>query len=169
MIIRNKIWEEIEEADVFFRCAREYASVQRQIKFAYKIAIPLLAALCVLFTKLEMPNYTFWSAILIFVSSVLKSFCTQIILSEKDIDRLDELGIEFENCRLDYENIMEKLDNEEISEEKAKEELNKYSQNYIRMKADLNKLILWIPFWVKKLLQKESEDYLLRVHHNQYK
>lgn len=169
MIIRNKIWEEIEEADVFFRCAREYASVQRQIMFAYKIAIPLLAALCVLFTKLEMPNYTFWSAILIFVSSVLKAFCTQIILSEKDIDRLDELGVEFDNCRLDYENLMEKLDNEEISEEKAIEELNKRSQIISRKKSELNKLVLWIPFWIKRRLRKDSEDYLLRVHYNQYK
>lgn len=100
MIVRNKIWEEIKEADVFYRCAIEYASVQRQIKFAYKIAIPLLAALCVLFTKLEMPNYTLWSAILIFVSSVLKAFCTQIILSDKNIEQLDKLGVDFESYRV---------------------------------------------------------------------
>lgn len=169
MVIRNKIWEEIEEADVFFRCAREYASVQRKIKLAYKIAIPLLAALCVLFTKMEMPNYTLWSAILIFVSSVLKAFCTQIILSEKDIEKLDKLGVEFENCRLDYENLMDKFDNEELSEDKVIEELNMQSKNYNWKKSELNKLVLWIPFWIKRRLQKESDDYLLRVHHNQYK
>ena len=169
MIVRNKIWAEIEEVDVFYRCAREYASVQRQIKFAYKIAILLLAALCVLFTKLEMPNYTLWSAILIFVSSVLKAFCTQIILSDKSIEELEELGVDFENCRLAYENLMEKFDNEELSEEKVIEELNKRSKNYNRKKSELNKLVLWIPFWVKRRLQKESDDYLLRVHHNQYR
>ena len=85
MIIRNKIWDEIKEADVFSRCARRYASVQRKIQFVYKIAIPVLAALCALFTKLNMPNYTFWSAVLICLSTILKSVFTQIILSEKDI------------------------------------------------------------------------------------
>ena len=85
MIIRNKIWDEIKEADIFSRCARRYASVQRKIQFVYKIAIPVLAALCALFSKLNMPNYTFWSAVLICLSTILKSFFTQIILSEKDI------------------------------------------------------------------------------------
>lgn len=51
MIVRNKIWEEIKEADVFYRCAIEYASVQRQILFFYKVAIPVLAALCALFAN----------------------------------------------------------------------------------------------------------------------
>ena len=35
MVVRNKIWDEIKEADVFSRCAMRYASVQRKIQFAY--------------------------------------------------------------------------------------------------------------------------------------
>ena len=168
MIVRNKVWEEIKESDVNYRCAEEYASVQRQVKFAYKVATPILAALCALFAKLELPEYTFWSAMLIFISSVLKAFCTQIILSEKDIDRLEILGVYFEKHRINYENLMEKLDNQEIAEEKLMEELNKNSQNYSKKKSELNKLVLWIPFWVKRRQLKESEEYFLRVHYNQY-
>ena len=168
MFVRNRVWEVVKEADVFFRCASKYASVQRQIRFGYKVAIPILAALIALFTKLNMPNYVFWSAVLIFVSSIIKSFCTQVVLPDKDIDRLELIGTEFEKHRIRDEELMEKLDNGEISDKEAIEELKKHSSNYGKKKSELNKLVLWIPFWVKKRLQKESDEYLLRVHYNQY-
>lgn len=169
MIVRNKIWEEIKDADVLYRCAIEYASVQRQIVVFYKIAIPVLAALCALFTKMEMPNYTFCSAMLIFVSSILKTFFTQIILPDRDIEKLDKLGVAFESYRVKDENLMDELDNDKIADEDAIKELNKHNSDYCKRKTELNKLILWIPFWIKKRLRMSSEEYLLRVHHNQYR
>ena len=168
MIIRNKIWDEIKEVDVFSRCAMRYASVQRKIQFAYKVAIPVLAALCALFTKLNMPNYTFWSAVLICFSTILKSFCTQIVLSEKDIEKLDKLGVDFENCRTKYEDLMRKLDNKEISENEASNVIDKQQSIYSKKKSELNKLILWIPLGTKRRLKKESEEYLKGIHFNQY-
>ena len=138
------------------------------ILFFYKVAIPVLAALCALFAKLEMPSFTFWSAILIFVSSILKTFCTQIILPDKKIEQLDKLGVDFESYRVKDEKLMEELDNDKITDEDAIKELNKHNSDYCKKKAELNKLVLWIPFWIKRRLQKESDDYLLRVHHNQY-
>ncbi len=168
MITRNKIWDEIKEADVFSRCAMRYASAQRKIQFVYKIAIPVLAALCALFTKLNMPNYTFWSAVLICLSTILKSVFTQIILSEKDIERLDKLGVEFENFRTKYEDLMRKLDNKEISDNEASNVIDKQQSIYSKKKSELNKLVLWIPFWKKRRLQKESEEYLKGIHFNQY-
>lgn len=168
MIIRNKIWDEIKEVDVFSRCAMRYASVQRKIQFAYKIAIPVLAALCALFSKLNMPNYTFWSAVLICLSTILKSFFTQIILSEKDIEKLDKLGVEFENFRTKFEDLMRKLDNNEISDYEASNIIDKQQSTYSKKKSELNKLILWIPSWINNRLQKESEEYLKGIHYNQY-
>lgn len=168
MITRNKIWDEIKEADVFSRCAMRYASVQRKIQFAYKIAIPVLAALCALFSKLNMPNYTFWSAVLICLSTILKSFFTQIILSEKDIEKLDKLGVEFENFRTKFEDLMRKLDNNEISDYEASNIIDKQQSTYSKKKSELNKLILWIPSWINNRLQKESEEYLKGIHYNQY-
>lgn len=168
MIIRNKIWDEIKETDVFSRCALRYASVQRKIQFVYKVTIPVLAALCALFTKLNMPAYTFWSAVLICFSTILKSFFTQIILSEKDIERLDKLGEDFENYRTKCEDLMRKLDNKEISENEASNVIDKQQAIYSKKKTELNKLILWIPFWKKRRLQKESEEYLKGIHFNQY-
>lgn len=116
-----------------------------------------------------MPNYTFWSAILIFVSSILKTFCTQIILPDKNIEKLDKLGVDFENYRLKDEKLMEELDNDKITDEDVIKELNKHNSDYCKKKSELNKLVLWIPFWIKKRLQMSSEEYLLRVHHNKYK
>jgi len=168
MVTRNKLWDDIKEADVFSRCARRYASVQRKILFVYKVAIPVLAALCALFTKLNMPNYTFWSAILICFSTILKSFCTQIVLSEKDIEKLDKLGVDFENFRTKYEDLMRKLDNKEISDNEASDVIEKQQSNHSKLKSELNKLILWIPFGENRRLQKESEEYLKGVHFNQY-
>lgn len=168
MMIRNKIWEEIKEADVFYRCAIDYSSVQRKVLFSYKLAIPSLAALCALFAKLEMPNHTFWLAILIFVSSILKAFFTQIILPEKSIDALDKLGGDFENYRNNFEKLMEEYDNEKITDEDVIKELKKHNSDYIKKKSELNQLVLWIPSWKNKQFQKDSEEYLLRVHHNQY-
>lgn len=168
MITRNKIWDEIKEADVFSRCAMRYASVQRKIQFAYKIAIPVLAALCALFSKLNMPNYTFWSAVLICLSTILKSFFTQIILSEKDIEKLDKLGVEFENVRTKFEDLMRKLDSNEILDYEASNIIDKQQSTYSKKKSELNKLILWIPSWINNRLQKESEEYLKGIHYNQY-
>lgn len=168
MITRNKIWDEIKEADVFSRCAMRYASVQRKIQFAYKVVIPVLAALCALFSKLNMPNYTFWSAVLICLSTILKSFFTQIILSEKDIEKLDKLGVEFENFRTKFEDLMRKLDNNEISDYEASNIIDKQQSTYSKKKSELNKLILWIPSWINNRLQKESEEYLKGIHYNQY-
>lgn len=169
MIVRNKIWEEIKEADVFSRSAIKYASLQRIIKFLYKVAIPILAALCALFAKLEMPSFTFWSAILIFVSSILKTFCTQIILPDNKIEELDKLGVVFENYRIKDEILMEELDNNKKTDEDVIRELNKHNPDFCKNKSELNKLILWIPFWIKKQLRTSSDEYLLRVHYNQYK
>lgn len=168
MIVRNRIWEEVKEADVFLRCASEYAAVQRKIKFGYKVAIPVLAALIALFAKLNMPNYVFWSAILIFASSIIKSFCTQIVLPDKDIDRLEALGVEFEKHRIKDEDLMTKLDNKEITDIEALEELKRRNSDYGKKKSELNMLVLWIPSWVNKHLQAKSEEYLLRVYYNQY-
>lgn len=168
MVVRNKIWDEIKEADVFSRCAMRYASVQREIQFVYRITIPVLAALCALFTKLNMPDYTFWSAVLICFSTILKSFFTQIILSGKDIERLDKLGVDFENFRTKYEDLMRKLDNKEISDNEASTVIDKQQLIYSQKKSELNKLILWIPILEKRRLQKESEEYLKGIHYNQY-
>ncbi len=168
MVVRNKIWDEIKEADVFSRCAMRYASLQRKIQFAYKVAIPVLAALCALFSKLNMPDYTFWSAVLICFSTILKSFFTQIILSGKDIERLDKLGVDFENFRTKYEDLMRKLDNKEISDNEASTVIGKQQLIYSQKKSELNKLILWIPILEKRRLQKESEEYLKGIHYNQY-
>ncbi len=168
MIIRNKIWEFIKEADINYRCAIKYASVQRQISFCYKVITPLLAALCALFTKLEMPNYSFISAIIIFISSILKIFCTQIILSEKDIDNLDNLGVNFEKYRTTFEKLLEESDNGDLTDKEVLKTLNKNNIDYCKKKSELNKLVLWIPSWVNKKLQEESEKYLLRVYHNKY-
>lgn len=168
MVVRNKIWDEIKEADVFSRCAMRYASLQRKIQFVYKVAIPVLAALCALFSKLNMPDYTFWSAVLICFSTILKSFFTQIILSGKDIERLDKLGVDFENFRTKYEDLMRKLDNKDISDNEASTVIDKQQLIYSQKKSELNKLILWIPILEKRRLQKESEEYLKGIHYNQY-
>ena len=106
--------------------------------------------------------------IIIFISSILKIFFTQIILSEKDIDNLDNLGVDFEKYRTTFEKLLEESDNGSLTDKEVLKTLNKNNIDYCKKKSELNKFVLWIPSCVNKKLQEESEKYLLRVYHNKY-
>lgn len=168
MIIRNKIWEEIVHADANAICSRRYATVQRRIQIAYAILIPFCSALCALFAKLEWKEATIGTAVMMFISTLAKGIFPKIILSERNIIRLDELFKEFMDYRNNIEKLFDDFDNNVINQRQAKTQLDDIIQSNTKRTAELNKLVLWIPKCIDNSITKESEEYLNRVYKNIY-
>ena len=168
MELRNKVWHKIKETDAFYRCAERYISAQNIMSRIYIILIPTLSALCILLAQLNLMQATTIVACLTFFSSFFKMIFPKILLSDLKIYQLKELGLFFENCREKLEDLMSKIDRNEISDQECEIEMQRISPELINKKSELNNLILWIPPCEKKKIQKLSEEYLLNVHFNKY-
>ena len=168
MIVRNKIWEEIKHADANAICARRYANVQRRIQLFYLISVPVLSAICVFLAKMELCNETFWTALIILATSIVKAIFPQVILPEKDILKLDKLYQDFTDCYSKLESLIFKFDKKLINEVDAERELSTIQKNNVKRKTELNKLVLWIPKCIDNSITKESERHLKAVFNNEY-
>lgn len=168
MIVRNKIWDEIVHSDANAICARKYANVQRRIQLFYLISIPVLSAICVFMAKMELCNETFWTALVIFISSIVKAIFPQIILPEKEIIKLDKLYQDFTDYYTKVEDIWSRVDKKTISDEDAEKELVALQKTNVKKKAELNKLVIWIPKYIDNKITKESERHLNAIFNNEY-
>jgi DNA polymerase sigma len=168
MIVRNKIWDEIVHADANAICARKYANVQRRIQLFYLISVPLLSAVCVVLTKLQLYNETVWTALFIFVSSLIKAVFPRIVLPEKDILELDKLFQDFSAYYGKLEDLWFRYEKKVISEEDAEKEVVAIGKSNVKKKKALNKLVLWIPKYIDNRITKESEQHLNPIFNNKY-
>lgn len=168
MIVRNKIWEEIKQTKANAICAQKYSTVQRRIDLVYKVMIPLLSALCVLFSTMEWYDKTLCSAIVLFVSSTAKAIFPKLILPEKSILALDELYKAFNNSLTDLESLFHNLDNNTISENDAVSEISKLIKSNAELSEELNRLVLWIPAFADKRITEETEYYLNATYNNKF-
>lgn len=168
MIVRNKIWEEIKQTKANAICAQKYSTVQRRIDLTYKVMIPLLSALCALFSTMELYDKTLCSAIVLFISSTVKAIFPKLILSEKNILALDELYKAFNNSLTDLESLFHNLDYNAISENDAMLEINRLTKLNTELAEELNRLVLWIPPFVDKRITEETEYYLNATYNNKY-
>lgn len=168
MIVRNDIWEDLKQAYANAICAGKYATVQRRIGILYKILIPVLSALCVLFSSLKWQDGTTGAAILLFVSSMAKAVFPKIILPDKDIIALDGLNSFFMDYHHKMNELLHQLDYNKIDEDKAIQELRKQKKNMTAKATELNKLILWIPSHVDRKITLETDYHLNAIYNNKY-
>lgn len=168
MIVRNDIWEEVKQAYTNAICAGKYATVQRRIGILYKILIPVLSALCVLFSSLKWQDGTTGTAVLLFVSSMAKAIFPKIILPDKDIIALDGLNSFFMDYHHKMNELLHQLDYKKIDEDKALQEMRKQRKNATLKASELNKLIIWIPSWVDKKLTQDTDNHLNAIYNNKY-
>lgn len=168
MIIRNKIWDEIVHADANAICARKYANVQRRIQLFYLISVPVLSAVCVLFTKLQLYNETVWTALFLFISSLIKAVFPKLILPEKEILEIDKLYQDFSEYYCKLEDLWFRHEKNIISDEVAEKEVLAIGKSNVKKKQVLNKLVLWIPKYIDNRITKESERHLNSIFNNKY-
>ena len=168
MIVRNKIWEEIKQTKANAICAQKYSTVQRRIDLAYKVLIPSLSALCVLFSTMEWYDKSLCSAIVLFMSSTAKAIFPKLILPEKSILALDELYKAFNNSLTDLESLFHNVDYNVVSENDAMSEINRLTKSNIELSEELNRLVLWIPSFVDKKITEETEYYLNAMYNNKF-
>lgn len=168
MIIRNKVWKSITEADANRICARRYANIQRRIIFGYKVAIPLLSGLSAVAIRYGETDAAFWTLVILCLSTIIKAVFPQLVLPDGDITALDNLHTIFTNDRDKAENLLWKIDNKKIPEEEALSELESLQKVITKHTSELNKLVLWIPRFVDNSITKESDRYLNATHNNKY-
>ena len=172
MYIRNKIWITICDVNVKSLCARDYATLYRRIDFGYKLIVPFLSALCVFFTKIESvsnTNIVFYSATIIFILSTIKALLSAISISKDTIYALDNLFKKYSDTENKLANFMLELDKSISSEEKITKKLNPIIEEITQMDKELNSKIIWIPKFIEKKLQIESEKHLKNTYYEEYK
>lgn len=162
MNVDVKIWNEMKRVDAHARAARWYVAIQIKISTLLKILIPFFTALSLLFAGLEMKYYTIISAFLSFFIAVIKDFGNSIILSDKDINKLGDIGVDFCKYKADLENVYAKIQNKSLSPEDPSllERSTEWSKEIAEKEMEMNKLIHWIPSWIKKRFVTEQTDEL---------
>ena len=160
MNVDNKIWNEMKRVDAHARASRWYVATQIKISTLLKILIPFFTALSILFAGLEMKYYTIISAFLSFIIAVIKDFGSSVVLSDKDINKLGNIGVDFCNYKADMEKTYAKIQNKSLSPEDPTllECTTEWSKVVAEKEMELNKLIHWIPCWIKKRLANEQEE-----------
>lgn len=147
-ILRNKIWEEIKETLGDKICANKYADLQERLNLIYKILIPLMSATCSLLSFLEHNIPAMVIAILTFLISVVKAFGTKLILTEKKIEHLHNLCLDFDKLLDDMEQLFWDYDNGRKDDDGANEKFNELKEQIRNPREQLNRLVLYIPGWV---------------------
>ena len=163
----NQIWKELKTYKTYALCAREYASVQRKLSVIYNISIPLLAAVCVFLAKIENYDASIITAFVILVSSGLKAIFPQLLLSDKSLETLDAIGTFFDKHSNEAQVLMNGLRNNSISVDDTEKKLEKLIKTKSSKETELNKLILWIPFWVNRRMTKRVERELKETNYEQ--
>lgn len=153
----NQIWKELKTYKTYALCAREYASIQRKLSVIYNISIPLLAAVCVFLAKIENYDATIITACIILISSGLKAIFPRLLLSDKSLDAIDAIGTFFDKHANEAQFLMNGLRNNTISVNDAEKKLEKLVKTKSNKETELNKLVLWIPFWVNRRMTKQVE------------
>jgi hypothetical protein len=153
----NQIWKELKTYKTYALCAREYASIQRKLSVIYNISIPLLAAVCVFLAKIENYDATIVTACIILISSGLKAIFPRLLLSDKSLDAIDAIGTFFDKHANEAQFLMNGLRNNTISVNDAEKKLEKLIKTKSNKETELNKLVLWIPFWVNRRMTKQVE------------
>lgn len=161
----NQIWKELKTYKAYALCAREYASIQRKLSVVYNISIPLLAAICVFLAKIENYDATIITACIILISSGLKAIFPILLLSDKSLDTLDAIGTFFDKQANEAQFLMNGLKNNTISVNDAEKKLEKLVKAKSNKETELNKLILWIPFWENRRMIKQVELELKETNH----
>ena len=153
----NQIWKELKTYKTYALCAREYASIQRKLSVIYNISIPLLAAVCVFLAKIENYDATIITACIILISSGLKAIFPRLLLSDKSLDAIDAIGTFFDKHANEAQFLMNGLRNNTISVNDAEKKLEKLVKTKSNKETELNKLVLWITFWVNRRMTKQVE------------
>lgn len=161
----NQIWKELKTYKTYALCAREYASIQRKLSVVYNISIPMLAAVCVFLAKIENYDATIITAGIILISSGLKAIFPRLLLSDKSLDALDTIGTFFDKHANEAQFLMNGLRNNTISVNDAEKKLEKLVKAKSNKETELNKLILWIPFWENRRMTKQVERELKETNH----
>jgi hypothetical protein len=87
----------------------------------------------------------------------MKAIFPQLILSDKSLDALDAVGTFFDKQSCEAQILMNGLRNKSISINDAEKKLEELVKKKSGKETELNKLVLWIPFWENRRMIKQVE------------
>lgn len=167
MNIRNKLWEELKQADANVRCITLYTDRQRRYNRWYQIFIAFTAATGTIFTqsKPEWAPFTLW---LIALVSIAKSVFPSMLHTDQDLFALDGLMDFYNKYKVEMELLYHSFDNGYISDKEALDKLSDLKREECVKQSLLNRMIRRISKRLKEKTLKDSETYLLRTYFDDY-
>ena len=167
MNVRNKLWEELKQADANVRCITLYTDRQRRYNRWYQIFIAFTAAIGTIFTqsKPEWAPFTLW---LIALVSIAKAVFPSMLHTDQDLFALDGLMDFYNKYKVEMELLYHSYDNGYINDKKALDKLSALKREECDKQSLLNRMIRRISKRLKEKTLKASETYLLRTYFDDY-
>lgn len=167
MIVRNKLWNEIDIAHANVICITHYTSGQRKCNRAHQLFIGLCAGCGVV-----VYPFAEWapiiSTIAISLVSIVKAVFPQLTQSEEELCKLDgimEYYIKYQNF---IEKLLYDLDEKIKTEDEVLTILLERKEIESQMLCEMNRLVRWIPNFQRRRNDNENQIYLKEVHYNIY-
>lgn len=165
MIARNKIWEELRQANANITCIQRYTDRNRKISRYFNAIIIICASVGTIGGV-----YNQWIAViasgLVALSTILKSLMPNFIQSEQELTELDRLMDYYSKYLNKLEMIWYNCYEKHISEKDAVEQLFLIKDDEADKRSTMNKL-------VRNLSKKEiaeinsiANEYVTRVYFN---
>ena len=167
MNVRNKLWEELKQADANVRYITLYTDRQRQYNRWYQGFIAFTAATGTIFTqsKPEWAPFTLW---LIALVSISKSVIPSMLHTDQDLFALDGLMDFYNRYKVEMETLFHSFDSGYITDMEALDKLSDLKKDECVKQSLMNKMIRRLSKRLIKKAIKESETYLLRTYYDDY-
>ncbi len=166
MIVRNKIWEELKQADANVRCICWYTNRQRKWARYYKLFIAVVASVGT-FGYVFTEVLPFASSLIIAIVSLIKSIFPQILQPERELCELDDLMEFYNKYFVEMEILFHQID-KGIDEDEILKELHDKKTPECEKQSVLNKLIHNISRKKQKEFIEEADKYVKKVYLNDY-
>ena len=167
MIVRNKIWEEAQQAYANVLCLRWYTDRQRACNRYYHLFIATVASVGT-FGYIFSDKFPLVSSIIIAVVSLIKSIFPHFLQPERELCVLDGIMDFYNTYLIEMETFFYQLDHEIISEEEMVEMLRDKKIEESEKQSTFNRLVRHIPSKKNHKFQSESIAYANRVYFNKY-
>jgi hypothetical protein len=167
MNVKNKLWEELKQADANVRCITLYTDRQRRYNRWYQIFIAFSAAIGTVLTqaKPEWAQYSLW---LIALVSIAKAVFPSMLHTDQDLFALDGLMDFYNKYKVEMELLFHSFDNEYITDQEALNKLSELKRDECIKQSLLNRMIRRISKKLRAKILKDSEDYLKKTYFDDY-
>jgi hypothetical protein len=160
--MRNRLWNELTQAKHNAEYASIYLDRQKQIANIFNITILVFSTSGILGWKV-WDRFPVIACAIVSGLSLLKLIQPHLIMSEKQLLKLDRIHIFYCDHFIKLEKLWHDLEDEDYSEKEVKEELYQVLESEIPISKELNGILLKKPKRLVRKAKQVSDDYFERV------